>query len=85
MTKTLPGSFSIRLHKNFKNNLKYKLCRVEHTHTHTHIHTLSFIYIDLYFYVWKTNSGENNYDSNIKFLKYQITYVYDTKTVDNSV
>ena len=39
MTKTLPGSFSIRWHKNFENNLKNKFCRVEHTHTDTHIHT----------------------------------------------
>ena len=46
MTKTLPDSFSIRWHKNFKNNLKNKFCRVEHTDTHTHRHTFSFIYID---------------------------------------
>ena len=44
MTKTFPGSFSIRLHKNLKNNLKNKFCRVEHTHRHTH--TFGFIYMD---------------------------------------
>ena len=46
MTKTLPGSFSIRWHKDLKNNLKNKFCRVEHTDTQKHRHTFSFIYID---------------------------------------
>ena len=32
------------VYKNFKNNIKNKFCRVEHTDTHTH--TFSFIYID---------------------------------------
>ena len=44
MTKPLPGRFSIRWHKNFKNNLKNKFCRVEHTDTQTHTHIQFYIY-----------------------------------------
>ena len=69
MAKTLPGSFSLRWHKNFKNNLRNKFYRVEHTHTqsHTQSHTQTHTHTDTHthrhthtqLYIYRLFCGRN--------------------------